>query len=92
MPPPELQKSRRQENLKHGPIRGAFTPIQSDTIDLHRVALGIYVGVAGDVKVTGVDGDDYVMVELTAGVWHPCEIVRVWTIGTAATGILCGNG
>jgi hypothetical protein len=85
-------KAKRQDQLKHGPIRGAFTPARSDTIDLHRVGLGIYVGGTGDVKVTGIDGSEYVMLNIAAGVWHPCEVTRVWDAGTDATDILCGNG
>lgn len=89
MPPPN---SKIQDEHKKSPIRGAFVPILSDTIDLQKVGLGLYVGVAGDVKVRGIDGSDYTMVGLVAGVWHPCEIVRVFSTGTAATSILVGNG
>lgn len=92
MPPPPLQKSKTQDQLKNASVRGARIPLQSDTIDMNRVGLGIFVGVAGDVKVTGVDGSDYIMLNLAAGVWHPCEVTRVWTTGTDATDLLVGNG
>ncbi len=85
-------KSKTQDQLKRNPVEGAFTPVQSDTVNLTRVGRGLYIGGAGNVKVTGIDGVDYVMVALAVGTWHPCEIIRVWSTGTTGTDILCGNG
>ncbi len=92
MAPPALQKSKTQDQLKNAPVRGARVPVQSDTIDMARVGLGLYVAVAGDVKLTGSDGSDFLMIDVAPGVWHALEFIRVWSTGTDATGILVGNG
>lgn len=48
----------------------------------------LYVGGAGDVKVTTAGGDDVVLVGLAAGTFVPVNVVKVWATGTSATNIV----
>ena len=50
----------------------------------------LYIGVAGDLKVTTAGGDDIVFKNVAAG-FFPIQVIRVWatgTTGTAATDII----
>lgn len=50
----------------------------------------LYIGVAGDLAVTGADGNDFTHVGLAAGVWHPVSATHVLSTGTTAASILAG--
>lgn len=50
----------------------------------------ILVGVAGDVKIKDLDGNDVVLPALVAGVVHPIHAQQIFATGTTATGILVG--
>lgn len=69
------------------PITGAVAAALSDTVDLPEVTLALYVSVAGAVKLTMIDGTVVTYPTLTAG-RHHLRVRRVWTTGTAATGIV----
>ena len=80
-----------QETAITTPPQNALAVTPSDTVDLTNFARGIYVGVAGDVKVrmAGDRGDtDVTYVDLAAGIIHPMVIKRVFATGTAATSIV----
>lgn len=62
----------------------AVTP--SNTVDLVNVSRALWVGVAGDVKVTMASGQAVTFTALTIG-WHPLRVSRVWSTGTTATNI-----
>ena len=47
----------------------------------------LYIGVAGDLKVTTAGGDDIVFKNVAAG-FFPIQVIRVWATGTAATDII----
>jgi len=64
----------------------SVTPNDSTDITPCRALL---VGAAGDVKVTYENGQTDT-VYLSAGIWHPMLVKRVWSTGTAATGIHAG--
>lgn len=64
----------------------AITP--HDTNVLTHVTRGIYVGVAGNVKVTMIGGEAVTFVGLAAGVVHPIAAQIIWSAGTTATSIL----
>ncbi|MGB3714492.1 MAG: hypothetical protein WA996_08695 [Candidatus Promineifilaceae bacterium] len=64
----------------------AVTP--HDTNDLATPTRGLYVGVAGDVKVDSLDGNAVTYTELMAGVIHAISCTRVYSTGTAATNIV----
>mgnify|MGYP003148440342 CR=1 FL=1 len=54
------------------------------------VSLGcvLYIGAAGNVKVTTAGGDEVTFVGVNAGTFLPVQVIRVWDTGTAATNIL----
>jgi len=69
------------------PIQGGFPVTPSDTADLAQMARGLFVGVAGNVKITYADGTTDTLTNLVAGVWHPMYVKRVYSTGTTATDI-----
>ncbi len=66
---------------------GATTFTNSDTNYLATPSV-IYVGGAGNVKVTTAQGDDTTFVGLQAGQVIPVQVIRVWSTGTTATSLL----
>lgn len=73
----------------------AVTP--SDTVNIPSVSAAdgtgnngcvLYVGVAGDVKVQTVGGDDVVFTGVLAGSFIPVQVLRVFATGTTATNIV----
>jgi hypothetical protein len=86
-------------NLKLQTSRAlAVTP--SDTIDIQypgdltaapnraNWACVLYVGGAGDVRVTTAGGDDVIFYGLAAGTFVPVNVVKVWNTDTSATNIV----
>jgi hypothetical protein len=69
------------------PITGAFAITPNDSTDLSEITLSLWVSVAGAVKVTMYDGSVVTYANLTAG-RHPLRVKRVWSTGTAATGLV----
>lgn len=64
----------------------AITP--SDTDDLTSGATkGLYVGVAGTIKIKLKDGSIAALPTLVAGVVHPISITRVYATDTTATSV-----
>ena len=65
----------------------AITP--NDSVDLDPPSRGVYIGVAGDIKVTAVGGgtETYTVV---AGSVLPVAVIRVFATGTTATGLKGG--
>jgi len=66
---------------------GAATFTNSDTVNLPTPSV-IYVGGAGNVKVTTAQGDDVVFLGLLAGQVIPVQVIRVWSTSTTATNLL----
>ena len=71
----------------------AVTP--SDTTDIQPINGGtssngcvLYIGGAGNVRVTTDGGDDVVFVGLAAGQFIPVQVTRVWATNTTATNIV----
>lgn len=62
-----------------------ITPADSDLVG--GVARGIYIDVAGTVKVTTAAGTVTTYSNLIVGAWHGMMISRVWATGTTASGI-----
>lgn len=50
----------------------------------------IYVGVAGNVKVTYSNGVTDTLTNLAAGIWHPMQVKVIWQNGTTATDVHAG--
>lgn len=59
----------------------------SDVADLPRFARALYIGVAGALKVDTLESQTITFPNVVAGVF-PVKCRRVYTTGTAATGIV----
>ena len=70
------------------PAARGFAVTTDDANDLATVTRYVYVGVAGDLKVTTTDGDTITLVGLAAGVMHPIRVKRIWQNGTTAQSIV----
>ena len=70
------------------PVRHMAAVTPNDSTDLTIASRGLYIGGAGNIKVTTVDGDTATMVGVTAGSYYPIRIARVWSTDTTATNIL----
>jgi hypothetical protein len=62
----------------------AATVTVSDTVNLPTPSV-IFVGAAGDVKVTTAQGSDVTFPGLQAGQVIPVQVIRVWSTGTTVT-------
>ena len=69
------------------PASGLFPVIPSDAVDLPNATRGINVTVAGNVRVTTVDGSEGTVYVAAGGVF-PVRAQRVWATGTDAAGIV----
>jgi hypothetical protein len=63
----------------------AVTP--SDTTDLVAASTAIFVGGAGNLRVTMLGGGIVTFSGLPVG-WHPIRVTRVWGTSTTATNIV----
>jgi hypothetical protein len=73
------------------PATSAAVVSPNDSTDLTTYARMLYVGGAGSLKVTTVDGDTFTFPAITAGSLIPLRVKRVWLTpdsGTIATGII----
>lgn len=73
-----------------GPARRAAVVTPSDTVDLTSYAKALYVGVAGNVRVLTVGGEDadaLTFANHPVG-WLPVQVRRVLATGTTATQIV----
>lgn len=65
---------------------GGFDITPSDTVDLAVPARALYIGGAGAVKVTHLDGSTVTYAAVAVGVF-PVTAVRVFATGTGASNI-----
>lgn len=63
-------------------IDGAPVTTSNTTADPNGPFRGLYVGAAGDVKVTTRGGSTFVLPSVPAGVLLPVAVSFVWTTGT----------
>ena len=86
--------------------KGNIIAVNGDTLTLNVAVLNIgdtyeifggsqqgavlYVGGAGDIKITTAGGDVVTLTGILAGSFIPIQVTRVWSVagGTTATGIL----
>lgn len=59
----------------------------NDSADLAFVTRGVYVGTAGNLKVTWSSGAEMTFTNLAQG-WHPIRVSRIWSTGTTAGNIV----
>ncbi len=78
----------RQSTGITSPAFGAVAITPSDDTDLTFVTRGIYVGVAGNLKVDMEDGTTVIFVGLAAGMIHPIRAKRIYATLTTATSIV----
>lgn len=70
----------------------AVTP--SNTVDIPSISGGtnngcvLYIGGAGNVKVLTVGGDEVTFTNIQDGTFMPVQVLRVFSTGTTATGIV----
>ena len=69
------------------PVTGGYAITPNDSTDLAEVTLSLYVGTAGTLKVTMMDGSVVSYAAIAAG-RHPLRVKRVWATGTSATGLV----
>lgn len=69
------------------PVTGAYAVTPDDSNDLSEMTLSLYIGTAGTLKVTMLDGSVVSYAAIAAG-RHPLRVKRVWATGTSATGIV----
>lgn len=62
----------------------------SDTADLATPARSLWVGGAGNVRVTTLRGTDLLISGVAAGTVLPFRVKRVWATNTTATLIIAG--
>lgn len=92
----------RDESLTHHPLADPFQGNQpgldspafnaasvtpNDGADLANVARALYIGTAGNLKVTTKGGSEITFANVPAGIL-PVSVSRVWATGTAASGII----
>lgn len=68
------------------PIETAEVVTPDDAGDLKCVTRAVYVGAAGDMRVTMANGD--VVTFVFGQGWHPIRIKQVWATGTTASSIV----
>lgn len=66
------------------PAHHAVTVTPSDTNDLPAASTAIFVGGAGNLKVTMLGGEILTFNNVPVG-WHPIRATRVWTSTTATS-------
>jgi hypothetical protein len=69
------------------PARRAAAVTLSDSTVLENTR-GVYVGGAGDLKVSMVEGGDVTFSAVPAGTVLPIQITKAWSTGSTATLVL----
>lgn len=59
----------------------------SDTTDLPGICSQLYVSVAGTLTITD-EARNTLQIPIAIAGWHPIRVRRVWSTGTAATGMI----
>ena len=67
---------------------GAVSATLSDTTNMPHPCVLFVGGTAGNIKVTTANGDEIVFGNVQTGTVLPVQVIRVWSTGTAATGIV----
>ena len=71
-----------------GPANHIAAVTPNDSTDLAYVTTGLFVGGAGNIKVTTSGGDTGTFTGVAAGSILPVRVTRVWATGTTATNIV----
>lgn len=77
-----------QADTEWGPAQNAVAVTPSDSTDLTYTSRAIYVGGAGDLKVTMNESGTVTFVDVIAGTLLPIRVDRVFSTDTSATHIV----
>lgn len=69
------------------PATNAASLAKNDAADIEFATRAIWVGAAGDAKVTMLGGQVVTFKAMNVG-YHPLRIVRLWSTGTVAADIV----
>lgn len=72
----------------HTPASNATLLTTSDSADLVNTSRGLYIGTAGNMKVTMLGGTTLLFTGLAAGSILPIRATRVWATTTTASTII----
>ncbi len=81
-----VDKFRNRESSLESPARRAEAVSPDNGADLPNFSRALYVGTAGDIRVTTVGGDTVTLVGATG--FLPLCVARVHATGTSAAAIL----
>jgi len=70
------------------PANGGFSITPTDSDNCTRVTRAVYVGGAGDLKITFANNETVTFVGLVAGQTYPFRVKKVFSTGTSATNII----
>jgi len=70
------------------PATGAVMLTPSDTVALNSVSRAVYVGSAGDLRVTMLSGDVVLLSNVAPGMIYPLRVTHVMATGTTAGGLV----
>jgi len=79
-----------QNELTSGgkPARNAVAVTPSDSVPLTFISQYLYIGGAGNVRVTLAGGDNVLLTALAVGVLHRLAVTHVYSTNTTATAIV----
>lgn len=72
----------------NGPALGAFYITPSNSANATHTTRAIYVGGAGNLKVTTYNGEVIMFTGLLAGNYYPIVATKVWSSDTSATNLI----
>jgi hypothetical protein len=78
-----VQPNTRGDN----PAENGFAVTPNDSTDLTATTRALFVGGAGNLRITTSGGDTFTMTGVLAGSLIPVRVVRVLSTGTTATNI-----
>jgi hypothetical protein len=70
------------------PAQGAFVPTQHDSNNEAQPGRALFVGGAGNVKLTTIAGENVTFTGVLAGSILPVAFQRIWSTGTTATNMV----
>ena len=85
---PATDNFSRQQTLTSDPATNAVLITPSDSVDLTSVSRAVYVGGAGDMKVTMQDSGTVLFSGIPAGTTLPIRVSRIWSTTTTASTII----
>lgn len=72
------------------PIRKRVAVTASATPFADGECRAIYLGTAGDITMTGINGESVKLKNMAAGVWHPCACTAITVIDNSAADVFIG--